>query len=89
MELQPAFNRAFADHETDFVINAYAIKAAYDKLKAEYVIAREAERNAEKPVGGEPASAELCEKCFGTGMSAVYDETGYRIGVKPGCDHVS
>jgi hypothetical protein len=81
--LDDTFRRAFKDHTSDFPVSAYDLKNAWQKMKVEEFQSRE------QPVGGEPASAELCEKCYGTGMSAVYDETGYRIGVKPGCDHVS
>ncbi len=78
--LDDVFRRAFKDHTSDFPVSAYDLKNAWQRIRDEEY------RNREKPVGGEPASAELCEKCFGTGMEAVY-ENGVRVGVRQGCSH--
>lgn len=40
MRLQDAFNRAFADHDSPFAVNAYEIKSAWKTIQAEEAAAR-------------------------------------------------
>jgi hypothetical protein len=42
--VQEAFDRAFADHSSEFPVNAYEIKAAWDKIRGEESAARAKKR---------------------------------------------
>ncbi len=78
-ELQRAFDRAFADHSSNFPISAYDIKDAHERIlddartaaakeQAEFMRKMEAERRLKDGF--------QCRHCFGCGWREVPDPTG-------------
>lgn len=77
-DLQECFERAFKDHESGFVVNAYDLKAAWDGI--------EADRAADRPQLMR-ARVPDCPRCYGSNIEIVFDAHGKKLGARPNCDH--
>jgi hypothetical protein len=87
-ELKESFNVAFKNHQTDFPINAVAVKNGYESLikKRQQAILDNSIRNSQANASDDWQ----CPYCFNSGWCSV-DRNGYRVSLvadnRPDCEY--
>lgn len=78
IELQKSFDRAFADHASNFPISAYDIKTGYESILRNAEVERDAARQKliDDAVRIAVTSRFECPDCFNTGWRYVADPQG-------------
>lgn len=79
VDLQPSFDRAFADHDSSFPVNAYDLKSAYTRIVTEQ---REKQQEDHKRFIREQELRHRlherpeCSHCFNSGFREIDDPNG-------------